>query len=452
MSGTYRLAVTGDVIMNSRVSTCGDPEVLDALTVLRNADVSCAHLEIPLHDFDTDDVFPAAEGALSWMRGPSFVADELAWCGVDLVSTASNHSLDYSYGGLARTLDALDRAGIAHAGTGADLAAAQAPAFVDRPAGRIALISATSSFPAFARAGAVRSDARGRPGVNPLRYLHVVSPDLADRLIGIVSALGLWVVRRDDEFVIHPPGMHNSVWRFRVRGDDADPSTACDEDDLAGNLESIRYARSVSDLVVAHLHVQAWDGVDGRMSSTPAFVHEFAHAAVGAGAGLVLVQGSHAPMRGIEIHDSVPVLYDPGPLFRLGRREPQPQDFYTRWGNDATVRSFDATLLDAFSQRDRTMGGGAGAGGKTVVSPREGVHHEPGFVLPVCEVDSSTHRVTRIELHPMTWSRARRSTTGFPVRADAARSSAVIARLAELSEPYGVQVCGRSSGTGMVTV
>jgi poly-gamma-glutamate synthesis protein (capsule biosynthesis protein) len=297
--------------------------------------------------------------------------------------------------------------------------------------------------------------------VNPLRYLHVVSADMADRLIGIVSALGLWVVRRDGEFVIHPPGMHNSVWRFRISGEVEGPTTACDEDDLAGNLESIRYARSVSDFVVAHLHVHAWDGADGRMSTSPGFVHEFARAAVAAGAGLVLVQGSHAPLRGVEVHDSVPILYDPGPLFRLGRREAQPQDFYARWGNNAATRSFDATLLDAFSQRDQAMGGASGgssggasgraSGGKTVVSPREGYRHEPGFVLPVCEVDAATHRVSRIALHPMTWSGARRSTTGFPVRADSTRAAAIVGRLAELSDPYGVKVSGES-GNGIVTV
>jgi hypothetical protein len=76
-------------------------------------------------------------------------------------------SLDYSYGGLRSTCDALGAAGLAHAGTGADLAAARAPAFADTAAGRVALVSATSSFPAFARAGAARTDAAGRPGVNP---------------------------------------------------------------------------------------------------------------------------------------------------------------------------------------------------------------------------------------------------------------------------------------------
>ena len=125
---TYTLALTGDVIMNSRVSVCGDQDVLAVVELLRGADVTHAHLEIPLHDFGTADVFGAAEGALSWMRGPTAVAHELRWLGVDVVSAASNHALDYSYGGLRSTIETLDAAGLAHAGIGADLAAARAPA------------------------------------------------------------------------------------------------------------------------------------------------------------------------------------------------------------------------------------------------------------------------------------------------------------------------------------
>jgi poly-gamma-glutamate synthesis protein (capsule biosynthesis protein) len=440
----YRLTLTGDVIMNTRISACLDPDVLAAVDVLRSADVTHAHLEIPLHDFGGPDTFGAAEGALAWYRGPTAIAEELRWMGVDLVSTASNHSLDYSYGGLRSTHGALDAAGLAHAGSGADLAAARAPAFVDTAAGRVALVSATSSFPAFARAGAARTDAAGRPGVNPLRYLHTIDTVTADRLIAIVGAIGLGVVRDGDEFVIHPPGMHNSIWRLRVVTGETSPTTSCDESDLAGNLESIRYACSVSDLVIAHLHVQAWDGADGRMSASPAFAHEFGRAAADAGASVVLIQGSHAPMRGIEVHAGVPILYDPGPLFRLGRREVQPHDFYTRWGNDARVRSFDAGLLDAFGARDTALGGGgdAGDGGdaKVTISPREGYDHRPGFFVPVCEVDASTHRVTRVNLHPMMWSRASRAATGFPVRVTGTAASAILDRVAELSEPYGTRL------------
>lgn len=451
MTGGYRLALTGDVIMNTRVSVCRDPDVLAAVDLLRTADVTHAHLEIPLHDFDGADIFGAAEGAMAWYRGPSVIADELRWMGVDVVSTASNHALDYSYGGLRSTCAVLDAAGLAHAGTGADLAAARAPAFTDTAAGRVALVSATSSFPAFARAGPARTDAPGRPGVNPLRYFNLIGPATADRLIAIVAALGLGVVRDtgSGEFVIHPPGLHNTICRFRVVEGEDQATTRCDESDLAGNLESIRYARSVSDLVIAHLHVQAWDGADGRMSASPAFAHEFARAAAGAGASVVLVQGAHAPIRGIEVHAAVPILYDPGPLFRLGRREAQPHDFYARWGNDGRVRSFDAGLLDAFGAGDSALGGTADA--KITVSPREGYNHQPGFFLPVCEVDAVTHQVTRVNLHPMTWSRTSRATTGFPVRAIGRAATAILDRVAQLSSPYGTRVCV-ADNSGWVTI
>jgi hypothetical protein len=447
--GKYTLALTGDVIMNTPVSACHDADVLAAVDVLREADVTHAHLEIPLHDFDGPDVFGAAEGALSWMRGPTRIADELRWLGVDLVSAASNHAMDYSYGGLRRTVEALDSVDLPHAGIGRDLAAARAPAFADTMVGRIAVVSATSAFPAFARAGATRPDALGRPGVNPLRYLHVVGSDLADQLTSVAGLLGLWVVGDGDEFVVHPPGLHNSVTRFRVRSEPGSPGTACDPDDLAGTVESIRSAVYVADMVIAHLHVQAWNGCDGRMSSTPDFVHEFADAAIAAGAGIVLVQGSHAPMRGVEIRDGVPVFYDPGPLFRLGRREAQPHDFYTRWGNQKTVRSFDAGLLDAFGARDRAMGGQGSQ--KIVHSPREGNSHEPGFVVPVCTVDAVTHRVTRIELFPMAWSTKRQATTGFPVRVEDQRAQEILARISALSEPYGTSVSIQSvTATGVI--
>jgi hypothetical protein len=263
------------------------------------------------------------------------------------------------------------------------------------------------------------------------------------------------VVRDEDagEFVIHPPGLHNSIWRFRVSAGDADgdarPTTHCDESDLAGNLDSIRYARSASDLVIAHLHVQAWDGADGRMSSSPAFAHEFGRAAAEAGAAVVLIQGAHAPMRGIEVHAGVPILYDPGPLFRLGRRESQPHDFYTRWGNNARVSSFDATLLEAFGARDTALGVRNTA--KTTLSPREGYSHEPGFFVPLCDVDPATHRMTRVNLYPMTWSRASRATTGFPVRATGVTATAILARVAELSAPYGTRV-SVADDLGWVTI
>lgn len=48
---------------------------------------------------------------------PDAFADALAEAGVDIVTTANNHSLDRRFYGLSRTLDVLDRLGIRHTGT-----------------------------------------------------------------------------------------------------------------------------------------------------------------------------------------------------------------------------------------------------------------------------------------------------------------------------------------------
>ncbi|MCU1486530.1 MAG: hypothetical protein JWN67_3276 [Actinomycetia bacterium] len=435
---SYRVALTGDAILNTRVSSCADREVLDVLDLLRGADVAYGHVEIPLHDFATDDTFPSAEGALSWMCAPTVTAEELRWCGLDIVSTASNHSFDFSFGGLLSTLDALDAVDLPHAGTGADLGAARAPAFVDTAVARVGLVSAVSSFPMAARAGAARVDMRGRPGVNGLRHHHVVDPSTATELVDLYGRLGWWVTRAGDELAVNPPGLHNSLLRFVVDDRVEGITTRCDEDDLAGNVQAIRHAASAADFVIAHLHSHEWEATDGRLGTSPAFVREYAHAAVEAGASVVVVQGSHAPFRGIEVHRGVPILHDPGPLFRQGRRNAQPQDFYVRWGNGPAARAADAGILEAFEARAGVLGGGPGT--HEVLHPREGVAHEPGFFVPVCEVDDH-HRVTAIAIHPASWSGApTKAASGFPRRLTGTRATAVLEHLRALSAPFGTEV------------
>src|SRR6266487_1177686 len=62
-----------------------------------------------------------------FFRAPPIAAQRLAELGVDAVTLANNHALDYGPVALLDTLEHLDRAGIAHAGAGADEEAARAP-------------------------------------------------------------------------------------------------------------------------------------------------------------------------------------------------------------------------------------------------------------------------------------------------------------------------------------
>src|SRR3546814_21044224 len=71
--------------------------------------------------------------------------------GLDLVSVANNHSTDFGPAGLRQSMRLLDAAGIAHAGGGRDLKEARAPGIFASPHGKIALVSAASTFQEYAK-------------------------------------------------------------------------------------------------------------------------------------------------------------------------------------------------------------------------------------------------------------------------------------------------------------
>lgn len=79
-------------------------------SVVARADLALCHMET-VYGADGDYTgYPA-------FKSPPEVAAALAATGYDGCSTASNHSLDDGAEGIRRTLDALDRAGVRHAGS-----------------------------------------------------------------------------------------------------------------------------------------------------------------------------------------------------------------------------------------------------------------------------------------------------------------------------------------------
>ena len=66
---------------------------------------------------------------------PPSIATTIHDVGYDSCSTASNHSLDGGEAGIDRTLDALDAAGVKHAGTARSAAEAATPDLLARPTG-----------------------------------------------------------------------------------------------------------------------------------------------------------------------------------------------------------------------------------------------------------------------------------------------------------------------------
>ncbi|MCX4694043.1 CapA family protein [Streptomyces sp. NBC_01408] len=76
-------------------------------------------------------------------KAPHQLADALKDAGYDSCSTASNHTLDDGYEGLARTLEHLDRVGIPHVGSARSAEEAKAPALLAAGGAKVAQLSYT---------------------------------------------------------------------------------------------------------------------------------------------------------------------------------------------------------------------------------------------------------------------------------------------------------------------
>jgi poly-gamma-glutamate capsule biosynthesis protein CapA/YwtB (metallophosphatase superfamily) len=152
-----RLALAGDTMLGRGVADVlrADPraplfapEVAEAAA---SADLFVLNLECCISERGARFADPRKP---FFFRAPPIAAERLAELGVDAVTLANNHALDYGPVALLDTLGHLDGAGIAHVGAGADEDAARAPVVV----GRLRIVAASDHPPAYAAAP-------GRPGI-----------------------------------------------------------------------------------------------------------------------------------------------------------------------------------------------------------------------------------------------------------------------------------------------
>jgi poly-gamma-glutamate capsule biosynthesis protein CapA/YwtB (metallophosphatase superfamily) len=432
MEKDFTLAVTGDSIINRRISVHSEERFLALVKILRDADVSYTHFENIVHDYDGDEIYPAAEPGRTPMRSPRYVVEELKWAGFDIVSLAHNHCLDYSYGGLFSTWKALNEANMPHAGTGRNLAEAREPVYLDTRKGRLALVSMTSSFAPWGRAGEARPDVKGRPGVNPLRYYQVVDADTMENLTRLASKFGWKAQRTGSTLLLNTPGSENSNSKF-VLSDQPGVSTVVDESDAEGNIRSIREARRQADYVLVHLHNHEWDPEKG-LYAPPKFVSPFARACIDAGADLFIAEGCHHPLRGIELYRGKPIFYDLGDLMMMNNTITRlPTEVYSASQYGLDIPAWQATPADLYDSREK----------RPRIIPRpEGFVSErvPGAaVVAVCTFKEEW-KISEIVLYPVSVALKPRPKSGFPMLADRKTAAMIITFLAELSAPYGTKI------------
>jgi hypothetical protein len=107
---------------------------------ISGADHAICHLEVPLaEEGGPYSGYPA-------FNAPPELADALRDTGYDVCTTASNHTLDQGEDGVRRTLDALDAAGVGHAGSARSEEEAKEPTITDVDGVKVGQVSFTFGF------------------------------------------------------------------------------------------------------------------------------------------------------------------------------------------------------------------------------------------------------------------------------------------------------------------
>jgi poly-gamma-glutamate synthesis protein (capsule biosynthesis protein) len=148
------------------------PEVADAV---READLFLLNLECAISDRGRRWPNPHKP---FFFRAPPVAAQTLAALGVDCVTLANNHALDYGTDALLDTFRHLEDAGITWVGAGADEGAARAPRVLERAGVRVGVIAVTDHPAEYAAAP-------GRPGVAFADLRRGSPPWLLDAIAGV---------------------------------------------------------------------------------------------------------------------------------------------------------------------------------------------------------------------------------------------------------------------------
>ncbi len=253
----------GDMIFNEQISNLPEPDHQNLYRLMREADIAYGNLEMSLNER------PELQRPFYNFRMGRDFAWEIADIGINLVSMANNHSLDFGPEGLSEYLNILDHTGIRHAGAGLTLAEAHEPAVkkVQNQKTRFGLLSYMRFW-------------------TPRRTANPNGPSLATIDPAVI------LVRNGDKVESVEGPLENDIKTM--------------EDDI---VLAKRHTNVV--MVALHVHDLSHDRSYGYPDTTPPNEEITYQRAVDAGADIVFGSGPHV-LRGIQIYKGKPIFYSLG--------------------------------------------------------------------------------------------------------------------------------------------
>ena len=428
----------GDMLVQRRIHK-DSPGFSQVSAYLRRADARYINLETTLH---RGEFYANQFSGGSYLRADPETLEDVKAYGFNLLSFANNHSMDFDRGGLMATKQAVDEAGIVNAGAGANLDEAAAPAYLETPNGRVALIGVVSTMGTplsgshAAMAGRQSRRFPGRPGVNGLRieeYLQV-TPDQLET-IRQISALSHINAQKDIERSegYFPPLPEGTAvlkeLQFR-QGDTVRYVTHPHSEDMQRIEKAIYEAQMLSDYILVSIHSHE---IAGTGKEEPAqFLKEFAHRCIDAGAHAVIGHGPHL-LRPVEIYKNRPIFYSLGDFVMHNECIPfAPEEMYAKQGMTS-----DATMRELFYDRSAGYTRGLMRDRRMLES-----------VIPYFEMEDG--KLVKLELMPIELSfDAPVWRSGNPAFSD---RHGIIQRLAQMSAPYGTAITVDGRGYGIVQI
>lgn len=263
---SFSIIGTGDLVLSGPLNRPVDKN--NVYNHIKAADSCFANLEMPFSKGDHP-----AEKLIALKCDPKH-SMVVRGVGVDVVTVANNHGMDFGLEGLRTTCAALDQAGIARVGIGENVQESFAPVYKTINGTRVAYIGTTTTLPNGSGAGP------SRPGLAGVRVFtkYVIDTVTLDESPGMSPYSETDTYKPDEELL----------------------------------LSNIRDAKAKADVVLVAIH---WGVPCGWVAATQdeiaTYQQPLAHAMIDAGASAIVGHHPHV-VQGVEFYKDVPVFYSLG--------------------------------------------------------------------------------------------------------------------------------------------
>lgn len=292
----------GDMIWTRELTHFDEPEFRNLYRILQEAQITYGNLEMSLNEHPE-----LQRGLYNYGKNREF-GWEIARLGVNLVSLANNHALDFGIEGFKDTLRILEQSGIAYAGGG--------------------LSPQTATEPSMQRFGRTR--------------FSLLSYYSSGNSLSAESGPTIATINAPDILIEDVDGISKAI-----------PAPL--ERDIRAMEDSIRNAKARADIVMVHYHLH-WVS-HSRAYPIPDMVppHQrpVLHRAIDAGADVIFGNGPHV-LRGIEIYKGKPIFYSLGNFVYQYKTAEIPPIIWSR-DQQQDIREEFQTVVPRLTIRDKKI-------------------------------------------------------------------------------------------------